>query len=75
MALQVLTADRKQALDLLDEDRTDLALGWFDEQPQHLNAEFMLEESLFCVFRRDHPILKRGTRFDIATVLSFPTWW
>jgi DNA-binding transcriptional LysR family regulator len=72
MALQVLTADRKQALDLLDADRSDLALGWFDEMPAHLNAEVMLEDRLYCVFRRDHPILRRGTRFDIAAVLSYP---
>jgi len=72
MSLQILTADRKQALDLLDQDRTDLALGWLDEKPSHFNAEFMLAENLFCVFRRDHPILKRGTKFDIAAVLSFP---
>jgi hypothetical protein len=30
MDLQVMTADRQQALDLLDQDRIDLALGWFD---------------------------------------------
>ncbi|HEX5213389.1 MAG TPA: LysR family transcriptional regulator [Pseudolabrys sp.] len=72
MSLQILTADRKQALDLLDQDRTDLALGWLDEKPSHFSAEFMLAENLFCVFRRDHPILKRGVKFDIATVLSFP---
>lgn len=71
-SLQVLTADRQQALDLIDEDRTDLALGWFDEQPSHLNAEFLMEEELFCVFRQDHPILKRRTKFDMAHVLSFP---
>jgi len=72
MALQVLTADRKQALDLLEEDKTDLALGWFDARPDHLHAEVMLEDQLFCVFRRDHPIMKRSVIFDIAAVLSFP---
>ncbi len=72
MALQVLTADRKQALDLLDQDRAELALGWFDELPDHLHAEVLHEDRLFCVFRRDHPILKRNATFDIATVLSFP---
>jgi len=71
MALQVLTADRRQALDLLDADRTDLALGWFDEKPGHLKAELILEERMFCVFRRNHPILRRR-RFDISAVLSFP---
>ena len=72
MALQVTTADRQHALELLDADRTDLALGWLDEKPSHLQTEFMMDESLFCVFRRDHPILKRGVKFDIAAVLSFP---
>ena len=72
MALQVLTADRTQALELLDADRTDLALGWFDERPGHFHAEAMQDDRLYCVFRRDHPILKRGARFDIAAVLSFP---
>jgi DNA-binding transcriptional LysR family regulator len=72
MALQVQTADRQQALDLLDADRTDLSLGWFDERPPHLHTEVMLEDRLFCVFRRDHPILKRSVNYDITTVLSFP---
>ena len=31
--LQVITAERQQALDLLDADRIDLALGWFDGKP------------------------------------------
>ena len=72
MTLQVMTADRQQALDLLDADRIDLALGWLDEKPSHLQAEFMMDESLLCVFRRDHPIAKRRSKFDIATVLSYP---
>lgn len=72
MALQVLTADRQQALDLLDQDRSDIALGWFDEMPNHLSAELLTEESLYCVFRRDHPILRRRGKYDIDAVLSYP---
>lgn len=72
MELQVLTADRKPALELLKQDSTDLALGWLDQKPDYLSAEFMLSENLFCVFRPGHPILKRGTKYNIATVLSFP---
>ena len=70
MALQVRTADRQQALDLLDEDTVDLALGWLDEKPRHLHAEFLLDEDLYCVFRGGHPILKQ--KFNIKTVLSYP---
>ncbi|HUC50846.1 MAG TPA: LysR family transcriptional regulator [Xanthobacteraceae bacterium] len=72
MALQVMTADREQALDLLDADRVDLALGWLDGKPGHFQAEFVMNESLFCVFRRDHPIVRRRGRFDITAVLSYP---
>lgn len=70
MALQVLTADRQQALDLLDSDSIDLALGWLEEKPRHLHAEFLLDEDLNCVFRGGHPILK--SKFNIKTVLSYP---
>ncbi len=70
MALHVLTADRQQALGLLDDDRSDLALGWLDEKPRHLNAEFLLDEELYCVFRGGHPILK--SKFNIKAVLSYP---
>lgn len=72
MELQVFTADRMRALELLEDDRSDLALGWLDQKPSHLNAEFMLDESLFCVFRRGHPLLKPGAKYNIAAVLSFP---
>ncbi len=72
MTLQVTTADRQQALDLLDADRVDLSLGWLDGKPGHLQAEFLMNESLFCVFRRDHPIVRRRGRFDIRAVLSYP---
>jgi DNA-binding transcriptional LysR family regulator len=70
MALQVRTADRQQALELLDEDAVDLSLGWLDEKPRHLHAEFLLDEELNCVFRGGHPILKQ--KFNIKTVLSYP---
>ncbi|HXD44628.1 MAG TPA: LysR family transcriptional regulator [Pseudolabrys sp.] len=72
MSLHIITAERQRALELLDAERTDCALGWFDEKPGHCGAELMMEENLFCVFRRDHPILRRGKAFDIAAVLSFP---
>jgi DNA-binding transcriptional LysR family regulator len=72
MSLQVITADREPALALLDADRTDIALGFLDEKPAHLNAEYLLEESMFCVLRRGHPLLKRGSKFDMESVLSYP---
>lgn len=72
MELQVLTADRNRALEHLEDDQTDLALGWFDEMPNHFESEFLLEEALYCVFRRNHPLVRSGAKYDITTVLSFP---
>ena len=70
--LHVRTADRQQALDLIEADQIDLALGWFDDMPRHLSAEFLLDEYLYCVFRGGHPILKPRSKFNIESVLSFP---
>ncbi|WP_170149884.1 LysR family transcriptional regulator [Rhodoplanes roseus] len=71
-ALHVITADRHHALDLLDDGKTDLAIGWIDGEPRHLHHALLIDETLHCVLRRGHPLLKRKARFDIAGVLSFP---
>lgn len=68
--LNVATADRQQALDLLDQDRVELALGWFDDAPHRHPTEFLREERLYCLFRRGHPLTKM--KFTIESVLSFP---
>jgi DNA-binding transcriptional LysR family regulator len=72
MSLQVVTADRKLAMALLDDDQTDVALAWYDEKPPHLNTERLHEEKLFCVFRREHPLANARKNFNIASVLSYP---
>jgi DNA-binding transcriptional LysR family regulator len=72
MSLHVVTADRNRAMDLLDDDQTDLALAWYDGQPRHLRTERLYDEKLFCVFRRGHPLARSRKRFDIAAVLSYP---
>ena len=72
MDLQVATADRRQALDLLDGQRVDVALGWLDDPPPHLRTEALGAEYLYCVFREAHPLARPGATFDIAGVLSYP---
>ena len=64
MALQVQTADRQQALDMLEVDRVDVSLGWFDDKPPHIHTAVMQEDRLFCVFRRDHPISEARCAFQ-----------
>lgn len=71
-ALHVATADRQHAVDLLDDGRIDLAIGWIDGEPPHLHHEHLLDETLHCVLRRDHPLMRRRARFDIDGVLAYP---
>jgi DNA-binding transcriptional LysR family regulator len=75
--LHLMTADRRHALDLLEQDHVDLALGWFDEKPRNTNSEFLGDEELYCVFRKGHPIAKFRTnkskaKAGIDRILSYP---
>jgi DNA-binding transcriptional LysR family regulator len=72
MDLHVMTADRQQALHLLEQDQVDIALGWFDEKPRILNSEFLADEGLYCVYRRGHPLAKSKGKVTIDSILSFP---
>jgi len=70
MDLHLITAAQLEAITMIEEERTDIALGWFDEVPPHCRAELLREEQLYCVFRRNHPLTK--TKFTMDAVLSFP---
>jgi LysR family transcriptional regulator, mexEF-oprN operon transcriptional activator len=70
MDLHLVTADRGQAVHLLEDDRADLALGWFDEKPRNINSEFLGNEELYCVFRKGHPIAR--SKASLKSILSFP---
>lgn len=72
MRLHLVTADRARALDLLDDDVTDVALGTFTKPPHHFKTQTMLTEGFLCVFRKGHPLQKKRTQPDMATVLSYP---
>ena len=72
MSLHVATADRHQALQLIEDDQIDVALGWLDDKPGHMLVEPLMEEYLYCVFRPNHPLARRRARFDIDAVLSYP---
>ena len=72
MDLHLVTADRGHALDLMEKDKIDLALGWFDEKPRTVNTEFLGDEELYCVFRKGHPIGRYRAKATIDQILSFP---
>jgi DNA-binding transcriptional LysR family regulator len=72
MALNVTTADRDQAIRLLDEDRIDIAVGSPERTPSHMRTEHLFDDALVCLFRRDHPLAARGAARDLSAVLSYP---
>ncbi|AXK79950.1 LysR family transcriptional regulator [Pseudolabrys taiwanensis] len=72
MSLDVTTADRSQALAMLNDERIDLLLGWSEDLPSHLKGELLYREPLLCVMRRGHPLAKARRRLSIDAVLSFP---
>lgn len=71
-ALHVMTADRQHALDLLEADRIDVAIGSIDTTQRHLRHEHLIDETLYCVLRRAHPLIRRKARLDIDAVLVYP---
>lgn len=72
LSLQVVTADRGVALELLEDHRIDLALGWLDEQRPGIGSEFLLNEPLCFVCRQDHPLIGAGADAGIDALLSYP---
>ena len=70
--LHLMTADRRQAVELMEQDRIDLALGWFDQRPGNVHSALLGDEDLYCVFRRSHPLVRSGARYSISAVLSYP---
>ncbi len=71
MGLHVATADRDHALQLLDADEVDLALGWIDSKPTHIRTEHLHDDALECVFRAAHPLARRQ-QLTIEAMLGYP---
>jgi LysR family transcriptional activator of mexEF-oprN operon len=72
LAIDVVTADRDRALELIDSDRIDLAIGWFDRPPPRFRATFAFRDELVCLTRADHPLRRRGGATDIEALLGYP---
>jgi LysR family transcriptional regulator, mexEF-oprN operon transcriptional activator len=72
MDLHVVTADRHHAIELLQQDQVDVALGWFDEKRSMLHSEFQADEELYCIYRAGHPLARTKRKVGIKSILSFP---
>lgn len=72
LCLHLVTVERESALEAIDQDQIDFALGWFDHLPSHFSRSYIFEESFVCLCRPDHPILNPNIPLDIDRLLSFP---
>lgn len=72
MSLHVRTAERDQAVQLLADDRIDLAVGWLENHPGYMNAEYLMDEAFFCLLRGGHPILRDSKTLDQTSLLHYP---
>ncbi|MFA6267007.1 MAG: LysR family transcriptional regulator [Pseudolabrys sp.] len=68
--VHLVTAARAEAIRLLDDEETDLGLGWFDDIPRRCRSDLLRDEQIYCVFRSGHPITR--SKFTIDTVLAYP---
>ena len=72
ISIDVRTADRDQAIRLIDQHEIELALGWFDQVPPHFGSSSTFAEPLVCLVRVDHPLLHKKEAVTLDRVLAFP---
>lgn len=72
LALELVHADRQHALDNLDEDQVDIAIGWIDRVPPRFRTAFLFADFLTYVCRKEHPITRGSKPADLEEILSYP---
>ncbi len=71
--LDLVTADRANALSLIADDRLDLAIGWFERPPAQFRAELAFTDRLVCLSSRRHPVRADAPGpVSIDKLLGFP---
>ena len=72
ISVELVNTGRETALARLDEDRIDISLGWYEAPPPRFNASFLFTDSLTCIARSAHPIMKVKEPLTFESVLSYP---
>ncbi len=70
MDIQVLTEDRGLALEALNSNRVDIALGTFGETRKSIRIQHLFREDFVCLVREGHPAL--GEPLTTEAMLSYP---
>lgn len=56
--IQVRATDRQEALNLLDEDQIDLAIGFYPQRSTWHQQQVLFQEEFVCVCRQNHPAIQ-----------------
>ncbi|MBF9044101.1 LysR family transcriptional regulator [Rhodobacterales bacterium HKCCE4037] len=71
IVINLRTTDRDYAIRLIDESQIDMAVGWFDATPPHLERRLAFEDRFVCLCRRDHPLVEKGARPTLDDILRY----
>lgn len=69
--MNLRTTDRDYAISLIDEGQIDMAIGWFDATPPHLERRLTFEDHFVCLCRQDHPLADRGAQLSLDDILRY----
>lgn len=72
LVVNLRTTDRDYAIRLIDEGEIDLAVGWFDATPPHLQRRLVLEDRFVCLCSGDHPLVAGDGQPSLEDILSHP---
>lgn len=72
IVVQMRTTDTAYALQLIEDDVIDMALGWFGKLPPLMCGLDAFAEHLVCLSRPGHPIQSQKGAVPLDLLLSFP---
>lgn len=71
MIMTVRTTDQDYAISLIDDGQIDIAIGWFDTTPPHLERRLTFEDHFVCLYRQDHPLADRSAHLSLDDILRY----
>lgn len=70
ISVSVQTADREYAVELLENETIDIAVGWFDKLPGHFRTSDLFQEDLVCLVSTSHALASAAHPVSLDEVLA-----
>ena len=71
IVVNLRTTDRDYATRLIEDGEIDLAVGWIDGTPPHLQTSFAYEDRFVCLCRKDHPLIEKTKQPSVDDILKY----